>query len=753
MYLRHAFRASLVTGAAVLLLAFSVVPASSQVESYRIDETLTTGLRRSIKQAREYHETTEVTVAGKVCTRTKASFWTEALTHEWHMDVQDAKARRVMRTFEKLKREREGETWIEITDNTMKTPRAVINDPRKGGIFVIDIAEDGTRTIHGETPTLIWDHDKRRIREPLEMDILPHKDVVVGESWVIAGEKCEKFTDREDSLLAQGADPEPFESGELTVSLESVETLKGILTAHLKIAGTLNYKFTKKAAYGDEEVTSYRTEVTVEGGALFNLAAGRMISRSIEATIKRSGKVDGMETSGTATFIDVREYRTAFIYEAAPDNGADDLPKGPVTELKTFPLEAVPANQLTLARNHPDGARIVTFDPETRKQVKTLCVLPAGKFIDHLSLAPTRDRIAFASTLNNEISTAPWNVFVLEIATGKLNQITPDWATGDGLAQPLAPSTGTVVGRVDFYDDFERATRSDDISGDAQLDQSRCHDVLGAGGSFKLENAPGSMLLLRIKARLPRPRHGVPRGVSVGFRDASVVIVVNVKAGEVTNVGTLHLSIGAVDMVYCNPTWRESGLMGHLNGSGMLWEANYPKRSFALDTKPTAEAWPAGFALNPKGEVLATTAFMGGKSRVVLLDPKTREARKTVDLETIGLSVQHDARLTWMESNILLGSGLAKCRSELFADCPALFGCETTSGDVSLEKTWPEWSGRRILDITLNADGRLVFITVSGKLPLTEDDRGELYCWDAVHDVTTRLTSSGYTLSVSNRGR
>jgi hypothetical protein len=394
----------------------------------------------------------------------------------------------------------------------------------------------------------------------------------------------------------------------------------------------------------------------------------------------------------------------------------------------------------------------VVFDPATKKRVKTLCVLPAGKFIDHLSLAPTRDRVAFSSTLNNEISVSPWNVFVLETASGKLNQVTPGWATGDGLAQPLKSAKGTVTGRLDFYDDYERQVRSDDISSEVQLDQSNCH--IAAGSGFKLENAPAGILLLRVKAKVPKPRHGVPRGVSVYARDASVVTLVNVKAGETTDVGTLRLNIGAVDMVYCNATWGKDRLMGQLHSSGMLWEAGYPARSWQLDTKPTLSDWPAGVALNPEGNTLAFTSWGSGKNRFNLVHPQSRKVIKTIDLESIGAEIPFNARLSWADGGmVLLSPAMARCRYEFSADAPAIVAAGLEAGKAQVLKTLPEWSGRVILDVSVSDDDTLLYIVVSGKLPTTNEERGELYCWDAQSDTMTRLTGFGYVLSVSNIGR
>jgi hypothetical protein len=735
--------------AAILMLG-SAVRVGADDKKYLFEDRLIVGQRRSIEVKREYSEKSGLKVGEETVAATERTFWTEGLTHEWFMELHaNGAPKRVMRTYEKLKRESQTVTTTKYTD-PIKSPRAEITDPRKGGIYVIGIDEKGERKVEGETPNLIWEHDKKRVKAPLEMDILPHKEVQVGETWTIAGGQCEILYDCEDSLIDK-TDPEPFESGELTVSFASFGKADSGIVASLRIEGVLKYHLKKKAAYGDEIVTDILTEATVKGEATIDLATGHMLHRLLEVSFTRSGKKDGTETAGTATLRDERTYRTAFIFEAAPENGADDIPVGPVKEMQTFKLDKVAPGHILLADNRPDGGRVIVFDPATKKRVKTLCVLPAGKNADHLSLAPTRDRVAFSSTINNEISVSPWNVFVLETATGKLNQVTPSWATGDGLAQPLKSSSATVTGRLEFYDDYERQVRTDDISSEVQLDQSTCH--IAAGSAFKLENAPSGILLLRVKAKVPKPRHGVPSGVSVYARDASVVTLVTVKAGETTDVGTLRLNLGAVDMVYCNSTWGKAGLMGVLHSSGMAWTAGYPARTWALDTKPTLADWPAGFAFDSKGERLAYTSWGSGRNRFNIVDPVTRKAVSSTDLDKEGAEIVFDSRMTWCAEDMVLSGAMARCRYEFGTDAPALVTASVGKGAARVLKTLPEWSGRSIRDITVRDDGKLVFIVVTGKLPTTSDERGELYCWEAATDTMTRLTNFKHVLSVSNTGR
>jgi hypothetical protein len=735
----------------VLALCCLALPNSmpvAQDKAFTLETPSKTGKRLSTDYVREYTEKTDVIVAGEVNSTTTNSFWVSGVIHEWHMAVgADGKPQRVMRTYEKLKRESASKMYLKMIDNTQESARAEVSEPLKGLIIVYDIAADGARKALGDAPTLIWEHDRARSIAPYETSMLPGKAVKVGDSWTVAGKDFEKLYERTVDLLTPKEDPQPWESGDITVKVRATD---GEQVA-LDFSGELTFRLRQKAAYGDEEVTNYVTTAKVNGELIWQLGVGP-VQRRLAADITRTGKVNGFETRCNATLNDVREYRNSWLFEAARDAGSDGAPAGSITEAKGFAGEAVATGNVVISRNSKEGARLVEFDPVSGKYVRCLCVVPAGKFIDHVTLSADRKRVAFASTLNNEISISPWSVFVLEITTGKINQVTPSWASNDGIAPELKTSkTGTIIGRVEFYDDYERATRSDGISASAHVDQTRCQALIGNTGAFRIDNVPEGILLVSIKGTVPRPRHGVAKDHSVGMRDASVVTLVNIKGGETTDCGTLRMNIGAVDMVYCNPTWNGETLAGHLHGVGMMWQTTYPRRAYALDTAINLPASPTGFGFSPDGKQIAITTQDGHK--LMLVDPATRKATKTIEFKDAGAEVAFSTRLTWMTESMIVTGGMARCRYEFMADCPALIDCALTSASVKVVKTWPEWSGRKINDVALTPDGNSLLLCVQGPLSLEKEDRIELYLWTPETDTTTRLTSTGEIQSVSNAGR
>lgn len=722
-------------------------PVVAQEQAVTLETPSIAGKRLTTLLTREYTESIDTLVAGAVSNTTTSNFWTEALVHEWHMEVNSGKPSTVMRTYEKLKRESASKLHINMGDGIkQETPRAEISEPLKGAQVVYTIDAQDKRTLAADALTLVWEHDRQRACAAMEVNLLPGKAVKVGDSWTVPGKGFDLLYDRQIDLLNPKEDPQPYESGDIKVSVRETD---GELVA-LDFSGELVYRLRKKAAFGDEEVTNMVTTATVKGELVTKPGTGAVVRRmAVDSAI--SGKRDGFDVKGTAKLDDYREYKNSWLFEKALDMGGDGAPSGTITEAKGFAGKAIPAGNVVVSRNAKEGARLLELDPVSGKYVRCLGVVPAGKYIDHVSVSPDRKRVAFASTLNDEISIAPWNVFVLEVETGKINQVTPSWATNDGIAPALKTErTGTVIGRVDFYDGWERAVRSDGLSGDAQLDQTSGHVVIGDNGSFRMENMPTGILLLKVKANFPRPRHGFKNTDRVDSRIGQVVTLVNVQAGQTVDTGTLRLVEGQADMVYCNPTWGGETLAGNLFGAGMAWQTTYPKRAYTLDTAVNLPAAPMGFAFSPDGKQWAMNTQAGHK--LMLVDPATRKATRTIELADLKAEVSFSSRLTWLDPTMLACGGLTRCRYETTADCPALliFGVEQ---GAQIWKTWPEWSGRKINDVTLTPDGNSLLICVQGPLPLEKEDRIELYIWTPETDTTQRVSASGDIQSVSNTGR
>ena len=156
-----------------------------------------------------------------------------------------------------------------------------------------------------------------------------------------------------------------------------------------------------------------------------------------------------------------------------------------------------------------------------------------------------------------------------------------------------------------------------------------------------------------------------------------------------------------------------------------------------------------GFAFSGDGELAMTTQ---DGHKLMLVDLGTRKPTTTIELKDIAAEISFGARLTWLDGTTLTTGGLTRCRYEFIADCPALIVIDKEKG-AAVWKTWPEWSGRKINDVTMTPDGDSLLICVQGPPPLEKEDRIELYRWTPETDTTQRLTSSGDIQSVSNTGR
>src|SRR5690606_29173327 len=109
----------------------------------------------------------------------------------------------------------------------------------------------------------------------------------------------------------------------------------------------------------------------------------------------------------------------------------------PIREMAANPNGELDPGHVIIARQGGGGVRMQVLDPAKGEIVKTLLEVPGNSTISNIAVSPDRKRIAFTSNANNTISLSETNAFVFELETAKVNQITPHWATGDGLAQAI----------------------------------------------------------------------------------------------------------------------------------------------------------------------------------------------------------------------------------------------------------------------------------------------------------------------------
>lgn len=736
----------------LLLLALwpatTTSPALAQAGGVTIAEKFAPGLRRSATISRTYKDVFEYPVAGEVVSRTITEYTTTALVHEWYRALDDSgRPRQYTRSYPKLTQNTKSDAWNKFVENNVKTEND-ITPAWAGQVLNLEVS-GGELKITGGDRTLVTDQAKSGVIQDFETDILPRKDRNVGETWKVRGASVENLRDSQPTLIPELGLTEGFEDGLLTVTLAALAD--GIATLEFK--GTIKHRRKKTNPYlPDAEVTNVLFEAEVSGKAQFDTGTGRWVSRTLAADIKYSGKQNDQAVQGTGTLRDERTYHYGWIFDEAPK--ADIVEGAGLKQHKVFSIGAIDPGMIVLGVNSSERAALVVFDPAKGAIAHTLLALPAGKSIDHATLSPDRKRVAFASTLNSEISIAPWNIFVLELETGALNQLTPEWATNEGLGQPKsAAKTGTVTGRIEWPDGQTGMARGDAFSGSVRVDQTSLEAMIGQDGEFSIKEVPVGPVVLRVKGKvLARRTDGRDDGRTTADWGATTVVMV--AEDKTTSAGTISLSSPAQDMVFANPTWQGDRLSGHLWTTSWLYDIGYPKRSYALMTKNTVPGQAQALGYSPDGKLLAINAGLGNGAKTYIMDAGTREVLRSNDPAALGVEYGSVTRGTWTtDGKAWASAGYGRCRYSFLADMPLVYVMNAADGATMIAREWPEFSGRQIIDITPATDGNSVFLVIRQPAQDGLDPFTDLYQYMPQTDTLRRLTGLKDVQTVSNLGR
>ncbi|MBK9974413.1 MAG: hypothetical protein IPP14_06540 [Planctomycetes bacterium] len=723
-------------------------PAQAQSGGLTIAEKFTPGLRRSATISRTFKDVFEYPVAGEVVSRTTTDFTTTALVHEWYRALDESgRPRQYTRSYQKLKQNMKSDSWNKFVEINLKTEND-ITPAWAGQVLNLEVS-GGELKITGGDRTLVTDQAKAGVIQDFETDILPRKERKVGESWKVRGASVENLRDSQPSLIPELGLTEGFEDGLLTVTLAALNEN----VATLEIKGTIKHRKKKVVEYLPEpEVTNVLYEAEVTGSAQFDTGLGRWVSRSLAADIKYSGKLGGQAVQGTGTLRDERTYHYGYILDEPPK--PDTVEGSGLKQFKVFAAGAIDPAMIVLGVNSNDRAALVEFDPATGRIARTLLALPAGKSIDHASLSPDRKRVAFASTLNSEISIAPWNIFVLELETGALNQLTPEWATNEGVAQAKSSAkTGTITGRVEWPDGQTGTSRSDYFSGSVRVDQTSLEVMIGQDGGFSIKDVPAGPVVLRVKGRVTARRtDGRDDGRTTA--DWGAVTVALAVENETSNTGNIRLSNPAQDMVFANPTWQAERVSGHLWTTSWVYDVGYPKRSYSLMTKDTVPGQAGALGYSPDGKMLAINAGLGSSAKTYFLDATTRLVLRSNDPAALGIEYGAITRGTWTtDCKTWASAGYGRCRYSFSADMPLVYVVKAADGATMIACEWPEFSGRQIIDITPSTSGDSVFLVIRQPAQDGLDPFTDLYQYTPATDTLRRLTGLKDVQTVSNFGR
>lgn len=440
--------------------------------------------------------------------------------------------------------------------------------------------------------------------------------------------------------------------------------------------------------------------------------------------------------------------------EAAPDTKGVVITKG----------AAIEAGCLVVARFNAKGNTLEVFDPAQKKFTRTIATFPENVGIDHVSVSPDRKHVAFASQLNNLMTLCVWNVFVIDLETGALNQITPDQATGKGLAKPYAGTgRGTITGKLTWMDQ-ERGGKSSQFSyGNVRLDGLEQLGILKGDGTFVIENVPCNE---PFSSYLLYARAMTPRTTKQEARWSQGQLAITLKPGEIKDIGELSVSWPVVDMALGYPSWGKSGLYVTGIGVGYTQHTAYPAVDKSAWNKSLTD-WtfldPCGLMASPDGKYLGGADKWSNNSiedyrtsRCILFFDTKGQLQKRVDLgspDTLFISSSNHG--AWLpDSSALLVPGTYSDYSNMEAPItmsPCLYQA-TPGGEAKLAKHWLEAAGKgMITSITPDAKGDVIYMVFS-----QHTDKGssnDIWSWNRKTDETVQLTQLGTILSIGSYGR
>ncbi len=425
-----------------------------------------------------------------------------------------------------------------------------------------------------------------------------------------------------------------------------------------------------------------------------------------------------------------------------------------VDSIQAFKHGAVDPAHIVIARNNGKLARIQVFDPASKKIVKTVLAMPGANTIATLALSPDRKRIAFSSNLNAGISISSSDIFVLELESGKLNQVSPYWATGDGIAQPIkTEKTCTVTGRIIWADDDPqfRRDRHDGFTGAVRIDHTPCAAVVNVDGTFKLEGVPvGVPLLLDIHGRLPNYSNGKMRDALMVYAGATMVDMTLEASGK--DLGDVRIHPGHVQTSYDRPCWQGDALWLNASAWTQSYKAGYPKHSWEKVDFGALELMYGGFSVSRDGKYAAMCRdSSGGKGAVHFYDTKGKHLWAA---EVPGATLAYWAEGAWTSN----GAWLCTADAESMLDknrfgAPALVYASREAKQAGVVRLWPQLTGHSMKSIAMDEKNDTGFFVTHKYVAETQITIGDAWMWDSSSDTLTRLTSLGDVLCLAGYGR
>lgn len=635
--------------------------------------------------------------------------------------------------------------WITADGDPVETPAV---DGRSRHTFVFNVDPSGNCKLAEEAMQLVEAKDIHAAATDHTPRLAPAGEAQAGATWQVSAA---------DFGFA-GVMGVEEKMSETSVSVTFDETRKddaGRALAWLSYTASIKSGYRTVNEFDGSETANFSVEYEIQGKAAY-LVGGHIMALTSTGTCKAKGKAGGMDCTIEVSWTMSRDFAYGALVDASADNGSE----GPneVSDLYTAKTGAVAANEIVIARAG-SISRIQSFDPAARKISKTLAALPKGYNFNELALSPDRKRIAFRSNGNSTISIAEANVFVLELESGVVNQITPSWATNEGITKPLdTGKTVTVTGRLVWFDDEKRIDRTDGLYvGWVRVDHTACFSKIdGTTGKFRLENVPANTsIFIHAYASLPNYTNGKSRGYRFLPDGKAMAATVLLTGDSDKDIGDLKISPPAVEHGYGSPSFAKGGdvVCNRYPGSTVAI-VGYPKRTWKeQEVDANLGLLTGAMAVSPDARMLSfVTDSSGGKGSLHFYDSRGKEVWGTALAE--GVEVSFSSQGAWLAD----GSGwvctagapgwLGKARFGL----PGLLYAAPAQKQVTFARKWPQLGGYTCKSVALNKEGTVAYLVFH----FTDEKGvtyGDLWQWDSTTDTLSRLTNLGDVLGVANIGR
>lgn len=718
-------------------------PSAVGQESDEVDltEAIDLGTVRRTQRASVVETQWTSGVAGFEYT-TGAKIEREIHVDEWINGIEDGRISSAWRSYRAFAGQRtEAIDWGNGPEETTTD----LYDSRVSYTFPFKLDAKGNRELQVERSFLWDDADYMAMlvdRDPLP---LPGGRVKVGATWKVAGNNLPVPGDFLNEATAK--------TFTCTATLAEVGDVNGVTVAAIKLDGSSTRTIREESALGDGTLSrDLVIKSTFTGEAGFDIDAGRMLAFAWSGTVSVTGQEFDADVKGTATFTE----RWTYAYGRVQTT---DGPSGPEDEM----VEAITAKphgklaegHIVVGRQNGNATRLVVYDPAARKELATVLTLPGTASIGDLAVSPDRKLVAFESSLNNLISIAESNVFIFNLETAKLDQITPYWASGDGLGKAIeTEQTCTLKGQIVWTDDdpLWMRDRNDGFTGFIRVDQTACVAAVNVDGTFELAGVPvGTPVMLEIKGT-------IPFGYSNGNWRPALAAYVGATMANMTletgthDLGTVRLFGSHMSIAHDAPGFVDNGtLLTQLSGwsSGhkiTLVLRSYEEAKFSDDLLYMT----GGFAVSRDGRLgMCHDSSGSGGARFSKIDGS---AIWVCEDNPASFSVGSEGAWLIDGSGWICTADEGATMGDDTFGAPALIFASPSDKAARVAQAWPQLIGQSVVSVAVNKAGTMAWLVVHA--PQANDSVfGDVWAWDAVNDTMTQITTYHDVVAVGGWGR